>query len=110
MAEQKILKEFPVCPDCGETETLSQLAWKETHADEKKPPFTSFYKEALPLTDVSAQTMISLPIVPGLGIHRDYCAGCGRLRVTRSEIINIPMAIARGSGGKGAIDNFKTGK
>ena len=106
MAENKILKDFPKCPDCGETETLTRLAWKDTHGD-KEVPFVSFYKEAVALTSVGPQTMISLPMVPGLAIHRDYCAGCGRLRVTRSETGNIPIGIANPGGSTGPQHRFK---
>lgn len=108
MTEHKLLKDFPACPDCGETETLSRLAWKETHGDKEEVPFVSFYKEALALTSVSPQAMLTLPMVPGLMIHRDYCAGCGRLRLTRAEIGNIPMGMMNTGGASGPGPRFKT--
>jgi len=110
MTEQKILKDFPACPDCGETETLSRLAWKHAHGSKENIPFVSFYKEALALTDVSPQTMLTLPLVPGLFIHRDYCAGCGRLRVTRAELGNIPMGMVNPGGSTRLPPGFKTKK
>jgi hypothetical protein len=95
VAEAKVIAEFPKCPWCGCEETVTQRAWRETHGGQDKDIFVSFAKEAIPLTSTSPQVTLSLPVVPGLYIDRDYCAECGRERVTRAQVMNIPMAMVQ---------------
>ena len=84
-----IIKDFPKCPDCGSEETVSQLGCAGIKEVGKIPPdtFTSLKKEVIPLEQ---------PQLAGVGVqcilsHFDICAGCGRERCTRSEIIMAPV-------------------
>ncbi len=97
--EEKILVDYPKCPWCGHNQTLTQKAWLELHGnDEKKDMFVSFNKMVAVLTDTPPQFGVTLPTAPGLLVHQDFCAKCGRLWTTRAELKNLPTGMQIQSG------------
>ena len=101
--EMKILAEFPRCYQCGSEETISQLAMRPLIEAGKYPigTFSQLKQEIVPLE----QPPLAGVAVPCIVSHFDVCAGCGKERLTRSEIIRMPltMTIAQQGGNNGGI-------
>ncbi len=99
MTEPKIIKDFPNCPNCGSSETVAQLGTASLKALGKIPQeaFVSLRQAIIPLEQPQlAGVMISCIVT-----YFDVCAGCGRERCTRSEIIKAPVQGQPPQGGFG---------
>jgi predicted Fe-S protein YdhL (DUF1289 family) len=87
--EPKIISDFPKCPWCGSEETVSQKGCANAKEKAKIPKevFTSLKREIIP---------VEQPVMAGLAVECimtsfDICAGCGRERCTRAELIQAPI-------------------
>jgi hypothetical protein len=91
MPDEKIIKDFPACPHCGSTETISGLATQEQKLKGKIPlnAFTSGRKEVYPI-EQPALAVMTLECVMNF---YDVCAGCGMERCTRSMLIKAPVQL-----------------
>lgn len=90
MPDEDILLDVPFCWNCGHDETITQKSWKMIYPDDEEIPFTSAVKDMIPMTAYSPEIMMSLPSVPGIILHTDYCAKCGAPRATRCVRTFIP--------------------
>ncbi len=102
-----IIKDFPECPDCGSTETVSNEATKEAREKGKLPAdaFSHLEVTLIPLE----QPMMAGVTVPTILVHWDVCLGCGRRRCTRAEIIQAPVVAQPGAHGTQGPRNFNMG-
>ena len=87
--ETKIIGDFPKCPWCGSEEKISEKGCADAKEKGKisKESFTSLKREVIPVE----QPMMAGVTVPCILTYYDVCAGCGRERCTRSEIIQAPI-------------------
>jgi hypothetical protein len=100
MPESRFPIEFPKCPNCGSTETVTELAVQEIEKRtgvKRGGPFASFEKVLAPLVAPQKVTGVTLPM---LLCHWDVCAGCGQRRCTKAEIIDAPITMAQPPGGR----------
>ncbi|MBU1067770.1 hypothetical protein KKE60_08290 [Patescibacteria group bacterium] len=101
MASQKpeLVKAFPECPWCGSTEIGAEMAINHLGLKEK-----GMFKE----TDLISSTKILVPLlnpaiavltVPFMLQEVDCCGGCGRNRVIRISVMELPMSmVPKGQG------------
>ena len=94
--ESRFPIEFKECPNCGCTDTVCRLAYKEEVVDKGKGPdvFASAEKKPMPL--ISPQ--IAVFTAPILVEHFDTCARCGLRYCTKAEIAQGKIEIRPGKG------------
>jgi hypothetical protein len=87
--EVKLIAEFTKCFQCGSEETISQIAMKPLIASGRYPvgTFSRLKVEVVPLD----QPRFAGVAVPCVVTSYDVCAGCGKERCTRSEVISMPI-------------------
>lgn len=111
MPETKVLKDFPVCPDCGSEETISKLGCADLVARGKlqEGAPTHLEVQVIPLE----QPVMAGVMVQAIVVHWDICAGCGRRRCTWVDLQQVPvqfqggMPQQRGGGGRGGFPFMK---
>ena len=87
----ELVKAFPECPWCGSTETCTELAIKHLGLREKglvkESDFVSSSKIQVPLYSPTLATLT----IPFMLQEIDGCGGCGRNRVIRLSVMQVPM-------------------
>jgi len=99
--ESRFPIEFPECPKCRSTETVTELATQEIErktGTKRGGPFTSFEKVGAMLATPQKIAGLTVPVLMS---HFDICAGCGQRRCTKVEIINAPITYQQPPGGQG---------
>lgn len=98
MAGQKleVVKTFPECPWCGSTETCTELAIKFKELRKKglvkKDDFVSSSKISIPLYN----PVVAALTIPFMVQEIDGCGQCGRNRVIRVSVMEVPLGLAKG--------------
>jgi hypothetical protein len=104
MPETKLIKEFPVCPNCGSSELISKLgcAGLVEKGKIKADAPTHLEVQVIPIE----QPMMAGVMVSAIVIHWDICAGCGRRRCTWADVQQVPVQMQGGMPRGGSSMNF----
>jgi hypothetical protein len=82
---------FPVCLDCGSSDTVAGLAYQEEiDAGNKRVPVDTF-KTLETETRYLVNPQTAILNVPALRISWDICAGCGKRRCVKVEKELLPI-------------------
>ncbi len=96
--KMEVVKEFPKCPWCDSTEICSELAIKHLKLREKglvkKDDFVSSSKIMVPLYN----PVLAALTLPMMIQEIDACGECGRNRVVRVSIAELPVSMMKPQG------------
>ncbi|KKL83467.1 hypothetical protein LCGC14_1974430 [marine sediment metagenome] len=87
----ELVKAFPECPWCGSTELCTELVIKHLKLREK-----GFVKEGMMISSSKILIPLYNPLVAALTLPHmlqeiDGCGECGRNRVIRVSVIDVPV-------------------
>lgn len=91
---------FELCPICGDSETVVQVAWAEEVALGRVNPDTPVAASQLPvgLTDPSKSTLLVGASSGILILKMDYCSGCGAARCIEAVKVEGKVGMAAPGG------------
>jgi len=88
---ENLVREF-VCPNCGESETISTIMCREEKEKGHIPEgaFVSMEKVVSPIMGSGGPVGLT---VPGILVHYDVCNRCGTRYCVRAEKIKMPISM-----------------
>lgn len=92
--EPIILKEWPECPVCGSSETVSHMGTKSLR-DRHLIAEDAFSRLRTQVTPLQSPKIAGV-MAEAIAVHYDVCLGCGLERCTRAELVKVPVVGAGG--------------
>lgn len=88
-----IIADFPECPVCHSTETVSSKGMLIGIGDKsEKYPFSHLEQKLVPIE----QPVMAGVMVKAILTHYDVCYKCGTYRCTRAELVSVPVQAGPG--------------
>ena len=97
----EVVKAYPECPWCGSTETGTELAVKHLKLREKGLVKDGMHVSASKIMVPLYNPQIAVLAIPFMIQEVDCCGECGRNRIIKITVAEIPYTLAKGMMGQG---------